>query len=402
MQEARLKDDGDEAYYRMAFAWQDPDGDPATKAAYKFIHHEVDDDGKIMAANMRACLTGIAVINGARGGTTIPEADREGVYRHLAAHMRDSGAEPPEMKRGEQMDTKSLPLELKQISEDGTFEGFLSVYDFVDAGGDVVEKGAFTRTLKNSGGKVVLCWQHDLRAPIGVLELRDGDEALEVKGTLNRELGQAREAHSMMRFMQAHGLKMGLSIGFQVVKDSIDKGIRRLKEIKLFEGSLVTIPMNRLCFVTDVKTGEPLIRKDFSEAYEMLQAWAMRQMMHEALCGALDEAFYGGDLTRDERAAAVAKAIDDYRAAFLAALPVMFGARGIKGTLPIPHSEHEWKVVLEINRQSQALLDGQRSTSVITEPAPLQPGPADTANDSDELHSLLVQGTERWTNLARR
>jgi hypothetical protein len=39
---------------------------------------------------------GIARLNDAKGG--IPDADRKGVYEHLAAHLRDADAEPPELK----------------------------------------------------------------------------------------------------------------------------------------------------------------------------------------------------------------------------------------------------------------------------------------------------------------
>lgn len=50
---AALKLESDEAYYRKAFAWQDPDGDPKTKKAYKFIHHMVASGGTAGAANVR-------------------------------------------------------------------------------------------------------------------------------------------------------------------------------------------------------------------------------------------------------------------------------------------------------------------------------------------------------------
>lgn len=96
--EARLKTEETAAYYRKAYAWQDLDADPETKAAYRFIHHMVDQAGDVGAANIRACQTGIGVLNGARGGTTIPEADRQGVYNHLAKHLRDADIEPPELK----------------------------------------------------------------------------------------------------------------------------------------------------------------------------------------------------------------------------------------------------------------------------------------------------------------
>jgi HK97 family phage prohead protease len=83
---------------RATHAWVDPEGDPDVKSSYKFIHHMVAADGTPGAANIRACQTGIGVLNGGRGGTTIPDADRQGVWNHLAKHLRDADLEPPELK----------------------------------------------------------------------------------------------------------------------------------------------------------------------------------------------------------------------------------------------------------------------------------------------------------------
>lgn len=94
-QKANLPNDG--ARLRMAHAWVDPDGDPDAKASYKFIHHFVTSAGQVGAASTIACSTGIGVLNGGRGGTTIPDGDRRGVYNHLAKHLRDADLEPPEL-----------------------------------------------------------------------------------------------------------------------------------------------------------------------------------------------------------------------------------------------------------------------------------------------------------------
>lgn len=96
--EARARSGESAGYYRRIYAWQDPDGDPEAKASWRFIHHMVGGDGEPGAANIRACQTGIGVLNGGRGGTTIPDADRQGVYNHLAKHLRDADLEPPELK----------------------------------------------------------------------------------------------------------------------------------------------------------------------------------------------------------------------------------------------------------------------------------------------------------------
>lgn len=95
--EARLDNDAGADTYRQAYAWVDPDGDEDTKAAYRFICHEVAEGGTVGAANVAACRTGIGVLNGGRDGTTIPADDYQGVYDHLAKHITDAGEEPPEL-----------------------------------------------------------------------------------------------------------------------------------------------------------------------------------------------------------------------------------------------------------------------------------------------------------------
>jgi hypothetical protein len=94
--EARLP--SEEGPLRAAHAWFESGADPAAKSSYRFIHHDVSADGSVGDANMRACSTGVGVLNGGRGGTTIPDSDVAGVWRHLAAHMRDGDMTPPELK----------------------------------------------------------------------------------------------------------------------------------------------------------------------------------------------------------------------------------------------------------------------------------------------------------------
>ncbi|MYS47541.1 HK97 family phage prohead protease [Streptomyces sp. SID5998] len=89
---------GEESALRAAHAWVDPEGDADAKASYRFIHHFVDMDGNVGAASTVACTTGIGVLNGSRGGTTIPDEDRQAVYKHLARHLKDAGIKAPELK----------------------------------------------------------------------------------------------------------------------------------------------------------------------------------------------------------------------------------------------------------------------------------------------------------------
>jgi hypothetical protein len=96
--EARLPVPVPLAVARKAFGWVDEsqaENGAVPKSAAKFIHHEVNGDGTPGAANLTACSTGIGVLHGGRGGTTVPAGDKRGIYNHLAAHLRAGGQEPP-------------------------------------------------------------------------------------------------------------------------------------------------------------------------------------------------------------------------------------------------------------------------------------------------------------------
>jgi HK97 family phage prohead protease len=115
---ANLKNDGDASYYRKAFAWQEDGSDGTKKNQFRFIHHEVSADGNVGAANMTACSTGIGVLNGGRGGTTIPTSDRQGVYNHLKKHLTDGGREAPELQSALVADHIRALVELRRTRSD--------------------------------------------------------------------------------------------------------------------------------------------------------------------------------------------------------------------------------------------------------------------------------------------
>ena len=87
--------------YKEAHAWFDDEQGmlPMMKSAYALPHHKFDDDGRFKTF-FRGAIAAIAAINGARGGFTRfrSEDERRMVYEHLARHVREFDAEPPELK----------------------------------------------------------------------------------------------------------------------------------------------------------------------------------------------------------------------------------------------------------------------------------------------------------------
>jgi len=148
---------------------------------------------------------------------------------------------------------KALSFELKkEPDEDGSFEGYASVFGVVDQGMDVVERGAFRKTL-GSGKKVKMLWQHNRDQPIGVWdEIAEDERGLRVKGRLSKDVAKGREAMALLRM----GALDGMSIGYRTVEavPEANGRVRKLMEIDLFEVSLVTFPMNEAAVITDVKS----------------------------------------------------------------------------------------------------------------------------------------------------
>jgi len=147
-----------------------------------------------------------------------------------------------------------IELEIKSLEEQGTFEGLASVYNNIDSVNDVVVPGAFTKTIKKNKNKVVLLWQHDPKQPIGTVNLQDSKEGLMVKGKINLETEKGKEAYALMK----QGAINKMSIGYDTIIDEYKNNTRLLKELDLWEVSLVTFAANPLAEVTSVKSDEEI------------------------------------------------------------------------------------------------------------------------------------------------
>lgn len=151
------------------------------------------------------------------------------------------------------IEEKFCHLDLKEVSEEGEFEGYASKFGDRDQGGDTVMKGAFKNSLKNRSAKgIKMLWQHDPSFPIGVWEeVKEDATGLFVRGRLLTTVSKAMETYELMKA----GVIDGMSIGYRTIKALRDDatGFRQLKELDLWEISLVTFPMLQSATVTNVK-----------------------------------------------------------------------------------------------------------------------------------------------------
>ena len=163
---------------------------------------------------------------------------------------------------------RDFNFKIKSVDDEkGTFTGDLSVYilRYKDHGGDVVQPGTVAEPSQNKGNVVPLLWQHKSDVPIGTLTLVDSPSALRVTGKLLMKLPMAEDAYELIK----GGVIAGLSIGYDVLNEDFQNGIRYLKELRLWEGSIVTFPMNEMAMITSIKADDP---SDDEEEVAALQA----------------------------------------------------------------------------------------------------------------------------------
>lgn len=127
----------------------------------------------------------------------------------------------------------------------GEFEGYLAVFGNEDSNHDIIEKGAFSKTLRDAAERKLrhraawqypLLWMHHEDQPIGGFDAREDNKGLYVKGRVDLNIEKGQRAFSGMQM----GYARQLSIGFDAVKSTKDaSGVRHLREVRLWEGSLV-------------------------------------------------------------------------------------------------------------------------------------------------------------------
>lgn len=154
-------------------------------------------------------------------------------------------------------ETKSFKFEIKKLTEEGEFEGYAAVFDIVDLGGDMIERGAFKRTIRANKGVFPMTWYHNVRDPIGGVKVKEDDYGLFVNGKLNLEVQSAKEKYALMKQEEPGPVIKALSFGYDTIKQEFDesgkKTVRRLKELKLYEVAPVLFAMQPQAEILDVK-----------------------------------------------------------------------------------------------------------------------------------------------------
>ncbi|NML88750.1 HK97 family phage prohead protease [Sphingobium sp. TB-6] len=147
------------------------------------------------------------------------------------------------------MERSAFAFEVKNLDEAGYIEGVAAAYGNVDYGGDRIVSGAFAKSLQAKSSVPMLLF-HDMRRPIGRWgKIAETDAGLSVEGKISTKTRDGGEAYELVRDKALSGL----SIGYDLLRKRMDGKVRELIELDLHEVSLVSVGMNPLATITDVK-----------------------------------------------------------------------------------------------------------------------------------------------------
>lgn len=160
------------------------------------------------------------------------------------------------------MKTRALnrPFEVRELGEDGAIVGYGSVFDVVDSYRDIVMPGAFLgsiQKLKASGRKLKMLWQHRSDTPIGVWDdMVEDARGLLLKGRLALSTFKGREVRELLKMGAIDGLSIGFSVPSGGEEYDQSRNVNLLKQIELWETSIVTFPANEAAMVEEVRSAE--------------------------------------------------------------------------------------------------------------------------------------------------
>lgn len=217
------------------------------------------------------------------------------------------------------LEYKSIQGEVKDLDMKGRrVTGYLSAFGNEDYVGDVMVPGAFAKSLKERKDKIFFLNQHNWAQPHGKFEILQEDS----KGLYfeSMPLPDTSYSNDLLKLYEA-GIINEHSIGYSVIKDEMKSGVRMLNEVKLYEGSNVTLGANPETPFTGLKWGietiddqeKKLIKAirngTFTDDTFSLLEFALKQLRAEAIKIGKESLAEPSDDTQSEPIAASLKQI---------------------------------------------------------------------------------------------
>lgn len=164
------------------------------------------------------------------------------------------------------MEKKSFPSFTKEIT-DRTVTGLAAIFGNVDDGGDIIQKGAFKKTIQENADRIKHLWSHSSYEPptaviVGLEEVGKGGLPKELKEKYPEATGGLMVTRKYLNTPRGDEILEGLREGaikemsfaydpiqtdFEKIDSETEKGgrlVRILKELRLWETSDVVWGMN--------------------------------------------------------------------------------------------------------------------------------------------------------------
>lgn len=235
--------DAPNAKYRSAFLWYDEEK-PENFTSYKFLIADVF-DGEAQVV-YRAVSAVMAILNGGRGGTNIPDADKRDIYETLREYYDEFDIEIPELKSagGFNMEVKQYGyIEKAAKLKEGEVEFIVST-NALDAHGERISVDGID--LKDYKKNPVVLWGHDgFNLPIAKATKvwKEGGKLMaRAQFYLKDEFAAKVYGYIVDGFLNA------VSIG-GMVQEWSDDGIT-INKMLMKEFSVVSVPANQEALVT--------------------------------------------------------------------------------------------------------------------------------------------------------
>lgn len=160
---------------------------------------------------------------------------------------------------------KDTPVKVKAGPDDGLAEGqfsaYASVFGNVDSYGDIVVKGAFAGDLKrweDSGNPIPLLFGHNMSDPdynLGhVVTAVEDDKGLLVTAQLDLENPKAMQTYRMLKGRRINQMSFAYDVLDEGTVETAGEKANELRDLRLYEVSVVTIGANQETEVLAVKT----------------------------------------------------------------------------------------------------------------------------------------------------
>lgn len=162
---------------------------------------------------------------------------------------------------------KSANTEVNEVKDEGIITAYVATFDLdPDCYGDVIAKGAFARTLKEwseKASRIPVLFGHKQDDPLfnigAVVDAKEDERGL--LATMQIDMDSERGAYTYK--LAKEGRISKLSFGYSVVDsgtlDIAGAKVNELKDIDLYEVSIVTIPANQHTEIIEVKDNTEVI-----------------------------------------------------------------------------------------------------------------------------------------------